>query len=510
MIGKLVLGTTKSSSIPVIVKNTGPENYREYLIDANGKLTEGETRLSVDDIKDVGTNVLKSAYANDTSLTGTFSMLSSLTTLTGGNACSYMCSGCTNLTGADFGLLATVSGSNALYYCFQGCSKLTSIDLSSLTTITGSYALASMFNGCSRFTTLDLSSLTTVSGSNAMREICNNVSSLTNLNLSSLTTVTGDYSLYYAFRNCTGLTNIDLSSLTTLEGQYSMQYAFSGCSYVTSIDLSSLEVLNGYYSMQNCFNGCSRLTSVDLSSVRKLAARDGMSYCFQNCTSLTHIEFPSLTVIDAQGMFYQGFTGCSSLASADFSKLVTMNNTGCMYSGFVSCRLLTDIDFSSLKYMDYQTFYMCFQNCNALQELKFPALREDSFGSSGYHFYNTLQGVTGCTIYFPKNLDPQTGSTKISSESTYPNFGGTNTVLSFSLPSTFILTGANSTEYERNPKYDTQTALAWRVKDTGTLVDPIIDWTPFYTSGTADPQVNDTLYSDSTCTTVVTTISTIV
>lgn len=53
------------------------------------------------------------------------------------------------------------------------------------------------------------------------------------------------------------------------------------------------------------------------------------------------------------------------------------------------------------------------------------------------------------------------------------------------------------------------TALVWRKYeyDTEGLV---VDWTSFYTSGTTDPTTGGTIYSDSSCTTVITTIDTIV
>jgi hypothetical protein len=94
---------------------------------------------------------------------------------------------------------------------------------------------------------------------------------------------------------------------------------------------------------------------------------------------------------------------------------------------------------------------------------------------------------------------------KIETLSTYPNFGGTNTTVLFDLPATNTLTGADTNTYSRNPKYDTATALAWKVGAYGTTnFDPA-----YYTSGTTDPTVGTTIYSDSACTTAVTTISSI-
>jgi hypothetical protein len=144
-----------------------------------------------------------------------------------------------------------------------------------------------------------------------------------------------------------------------------------------------------------------------------------------------------------------------------------------------------------------------FINCQNLTSVSFPALTSASFGSYKNQFSNMIQNVTGCTIHFPSNLDPQGGSTVISSLTGYPSFSGTNTVLAFDLPSTNHLIGADTVEYERSPKFDTATVLAWRVNGTA------VNTTTFYTNTLNDPQVNDTIYSDSACTQAVTTISSI-
>ena len=109
-----------------------------------------------------------------------------------------------------------------------------------------------------------------------------------------------------------------------------------------------------------------------------------------------------------------------------------------------------------------------------------------------------LRGVTGCTVHFPSNIQSVIGSWA----SVTGGFGGTNTTVLFDLPATVTLTGANSVDYQRDPNYDTGTALAWYNETDGYDV-------PFYTSGTSDPTVGTTIYSDSSCTTAVTTISSI-
>ena len=83
------------------------------------------------------------------------------------------------------------------------------------------------------------------------------------------------------------------------------------------------------------------------------------------------------------------------------------------------------------------------------------------------------------------------------------NCGGTNTTVLYDLPATNILTGADTKEYERNPKYDTATALAWRINGT------MPNTTTYYTSGLTDPTVGTTIYSDSACTIAETTVDSI-
>lgn len=80
--------------------------------------------------------------------------------------------------------------------------------------------------------------------------------------------------------------------------------------------------------------------------------------------------------------------------------------------------------------------------------------------------------------------------------------------IAFDLPSTLYLTCANSVVYERSPKNDTVSSLAWR-KNQYDSDGFVVDWTPYYTSTLNDPQVGDTIYSDAACTTVVTTIDSI-
>ena len=102
------------------------------------------------------------------------------------------------------------------------------------------------------------------------------------------------------------------------------------------------------------------------------------------------------------------------------------------------------------------------------------------------------------TVHFPANMQSVIGSWS----DVVNGFNGTNTTVLFDLPSTQPLTGADTNVYDRNPKYDTGSALAWKIGIDNP--EPV-----YYTSGTTDPAVSDTIYSDAACTTAVTTISSI-
>jgi hypothetical protein len=94
---------------------------------------------------------------------------------------------------------------------------------------------------------------------------------------------------------------------------------------------------------------------------------------------------------------------------------------------------LTSVNLSSLKIVTGNScFRYAFQGCTSLTTLSFPALESTSFGSYTNQFNNMLQGVTGCTVHFPSNLQSVIGSWSDVTN----GFGGTNTTVSFDLPAT--------------------------------------------------------------------------
>lgn len=201
------------------------------------------------------------------------------------------------------------------------------------------------------------------------------------------------YSTTMPVMDFTGVKNINIS--------FGSVYANN--TNVGSVDMSSVLQLNSCLSM---FSN-STITSLDLSSIQTLNAANGYNYMFNNCQHLVSVNLNSLKQIS-------GYQTCafmfrySSIPSMSFPALYQLG-TGALYYAFQSCTSLTDVYFGGLK----------------------------STGSmSSDCFSSMLYDTTGVTLHFPSNLDPQGGSTKISSLSGYPTFGGTNTVLSFDLPAT--------------------------------------------------------------------------
>lgn len=314
------------------------------------------------------------------------------------------------------------------------------------------------------------------------------------------------YVLYYACYQNTVLTSVDMSSLTEVSGSNACANMLSGCSGLTTANLGSLTVISGSSACGSMFSGCSLLANLNLSSLTKITGSYGCSWMFQNCSEIPSLDLSSLIAVSgnqaANGMFFN----CSGITSVDISRFTTIDgNAGCQ-NMFQNCSGIPSIVFYSLKILDAaNACYNMFNGCSRLTSVSFPALKSNMFGSSTNQFSSMLRSVTGCTVHFPSNLQSVIGSWSDVTN----GFGGTNTTVLFDLPATVNLTGNNSVEYERNPKYDTQTALAWRVKDTGTTSNPIIDWTAYYTSGTSDPVAGDTIYSDASCTTALTTIDSI-
>ena len=308
----------------------------------------------------------------------------------------------------------------------------------------------------------------------------------------------------------------DFSKVTHVDS-HGLYKTFYGCRHLKGkVDFSKLTsicTLNDSYCFEEAFRntGISEIDFSGFTSVYANATGAFGDHLFtrmcQDCYNLTKVNFHNCHGINfGSQAFYYAFSGCTELNEVDFSSLIFVTVSEPFSYAFSGCTSLTSLTFSSLK--DCSGNYMfnyAFRN-SALSTLYLPAL-VNVYKSA---MSSMLSGCSNVIIHFPSNLDPQSGSTIISSLTGYPNFGGTNTVLEFDLPSTNHLIGVNTQEYERNPKDDIQNALAWRKIDTGTYNNYYtVDWTSYYTSTKNNPQVGDTIYSDPECTQVVTTIDSI-
>lgn len=256
-------------------------------------------------------------------------------------------------------------------------------------------------------------------------------------------------------------------------------------------------------------NGVLRKSSnvIDITGVKKITPY-ALYYSYYDNTSISGIvDFSSVEIIEQDGLAFT-FSGCTNITGFDLSGFLGVSSTAPLSNTLSGCSNLTNVNISSLKFFSISSLNLTrfLDQCSSLTELKMPAINTSSFTGTN-HLNLMCRNIPNITIHFPSNVQTQVEA--LTGYSTTAPFGAISGTVLFDLPATVILTGANTTEYERNPKYDTATALAWRVKDTGTIPNLIVDWTPYYTSGTTNPQVNNTIYSDSACTTAVTTISSI-
>lgn len=314
----------------------------------------------------------------------------------------------------------------------------------------------------------------------------------------------GNYQLAYTYYNDYSIAgNINFSSLTKITGSSACQNMFTGCTGITGVDLSNVEQigLTGYNQQcQYMFSECAGITSINLSSLKSIIGSNSADYMFYACSGLTNVSIPKLeriqptTSYGAQGMF----RNCFHLISIDLPKLVLIGANS-VNRCFQDCSVLTNINIPSVKTLRSDSFYNCFSGCSSLTTLSFPALSSVDTRSFRNAFNSSVSNIT---LHFPSNM--QATIELLNGYSTTTPFGAASGTVLFDLPKVVILNGANSQAYERNPKDDTVTALSWRIQDGVN-----IDWTPYYTSGTTDPVVGDTIYSDAACTTPVTTISSI-
>ena len=442
------LSITPSTSAQTITASGGVDGYSPInvsavtsSIDANivaGNIKDGVTILGVTGDYTGGGSAPAGYIPRETDGNGVYGTKTSSftfelpanTTSIGNNALTSAFANSGISGNIDFSSVTTI-GDYGLSNAFFHCSNLTSVDLSNVASV-GYYGMEEAFNGCSSLTSsVDLSSLTTAGIFGLHMAFLS--TGITGINLSSLTSVS-DYGLQEICKGCRSLTSVDLSSITSV-GESGLKDAFNNCSYLTSMNLSNVTSV-GDEGLVTAFSGCSRLTSINLSSVTSIGY-SGLGNAFLNCRQLTSVDLSSVTSIGAEGLI-GAFFNCSGLTSINLSNVTTVSDSG-MQGAFFGCTSLTSVDLSSLETIEDEStnvFDGAFSN-SALTTLSFPALKEQAWWSdvdlNDYGlFTNMLEGVRGCTVHFPSNLQTALGSI----DNVVNGFGGTNTTVLFDLPST--------------------------------------------------------------------------
>lgn len=532
-----IVDVTDFASADVQVPTTAPAHYLEFVeinTQTGMSLSRQQapiTTLNLNGITTVGDYAFFGLYAKWFADSAAVTFMSGITTVKD-HGCAYMFSPSGGGYNYSFDLsdLASI-GQYGCESMFQANSNLNSIDMSSLQTITEQFSCRYMFYGCVSLTSIDLSALTTISGSSSCYSMFYYCRELTSIDLSALETINGASACYGMFQQCNNLTSIDLSALKTISGLGACQFMFQG-SGVTTISLPSLTTINDTAG-QSMFSGSVYLTTATMSSLTTVSNQNGCQYMFQNCTGLTSVSMPSLTTAET-GAFYGAFQNCTSLVSAYIPRIISgsyaSRPTRVFQSAFSGCTSFTTFDgryiqscgdYGVLDDMLDGTTALTTVNVNALEhignegarafvvissgssstltDIYFPMLT--TFGTNPF-YNNAFKGRNGLTIHFRK--DAQATVEALQNYSILWG-AGTGSTAVFDLAGT--LTGADGNDYARseiNSVYASETAGAAKTATAWTY-----NSVTYYTSGGTEPSVGDTIYSDSACTTAVTTVSSI-
>ena len=247
------------------------------------------------------------------------------------------------------------------------------------------------------------------------------------------------------------------------------------------------------------FSGCSGITGANIPKATSATSSSACYNMFSN-SGIRFLNLPSFTSSSAGSIFSSMCEGCVYLTDVNISSLERVSAANQLQNMFKGCTSLVTMRYESLLQIGSNTLNSTYMNCTALESLWFYVLT--TVGNVNA-MTNMLSGCSGVSLHFPKVLDPQSGSTVISSLTGYPNFGGTNTTVLFDLVTS--LTGADGNTYTRREKKSTSTATAWMYNDTLYYTSGVSD----NTNGVNEPSVSDAIYSDAACTQSVTTISAI-
>ena len=225
-----------------------------------------------------------------------------------------------------------------------------------------------------------------------------------NLNFAGVDNVAENGLRYkYAFLNVNAVSFPDLTQVT---GFRALNYTFYATT-LSSISFPKLTSVSANYAMSYCLSSITTPFTVDLSKLVSITASYGLDYFCQNATGLISLDLSSLETVSGSAAMRSCFYGCTGITTFTFPKLKTLTSSNALNQ--------------------------CFRLCTNLQTLYFPALTSTSFGSANTNqFGNMVQGVTGCTVHFPSNLQSVIGSWS----DVTAGFGGTNTTILYDLTAT--------------------------------------------------------------------------
>lgn len=175
------------------------------------------------------------------------------------------------------------------------------------------------------------------------------------------------------------------------------------------------------------FNNISSLVAVDMSSVTTISGAKALYNAFNRCSNLASVDMRSLVTVSSESAFYRTFWFCTSLTSVNVGSLATVSGATAFQYTFESCAGLTSISFDSLSSITGKNaFNGAFADCGALTSVSFP--KALYFGGWKNQFSSMLSGCQNVTLHFKDGMQ-----STISTLTGYPNFGGTNTVITFDL-----------------------------------------------------------------------------
>lgn len=211
----------------------------------------------------------------------------------GDNVCAYLFAGTSaypneNIVSADLSTLTQITGYNACYYMFAKCVNLSHAPLTNVKIISNGYAATYMFDG----------------------------SAITSTGLDNLEEINGERACCGTYNNCQNLVSTGLHSLRKISDVYACLKMFQNDKALKNMDLENLEEINGVAGISEMFSG-SGLETANFQKLRSVKAARVFELTFKDCVDLKDIYFPVLTTISSSSAFGDTnkgmLSGCSGV-----------------------------------------------------------------------------------------------------------------------------------------------------------------------------------------------------